>query len=68
MAPHAPHRHIHEEMIMIREGTLEVMIEGKTSTANVGSVVYVASNEFHGWKNVGTGRASYFVLAFGRET
>jgi quercetin dioxygenase-like cupin family protein len=66
-APHAAHRHIHEEIVMVREGTLEVMIEGKTSAINPGGVVYVASNEFHGWKNVGSTRAHYFVFALGRE-
>jgi quercetin dioxygenase-like cupin family protein len=65
-APHAPHRHEHEEMIMLREGTLEVMIEGNVSTVGPGSVVYAASNELHGWKNVGTTKAQYFVIALGR--
>jgi quercetin dioxygenase-like cupin family protein len=63
LAPHPPHHHVHEEMIMIREGTMEVTIAGKTSTLGPGSVAYVASNEEHGWKNVGTDRAKYFVLA-----
>ena len=65
-APHAPHRHEHEEMIMIREGTLEIKIEGKVTTAGPGSVVYAASNDLHGWKNVGATKAQYFVLALGR--
>lgn len=68
MAPHAAHSHEHEEMIMIREGVLEVTIEGKVTNAGPGSVVYVASNEMHGWKNIGTTRAHYFVLALGRAT
>ena len=67
LAPHAPHKHSHEEIVMVREGTLEIMIEGKTTIATPGSVVYVASNEFHGWKNSGTTRAHYFVLALGRQ-
>ena len=66
LAPHAPHRHEHEEMLMVREGMLEVMIEGKITTATPGSVVVVASNEFHGWKNAGKTQAHYFVLAVGR--
>ena len=65
-APHAPHRHEHEEMIMLREGTLEVMIEGNVNTVGPGAVVYAASNELHGWKNVGTAKAQYFVIALGR--
>jgi quercetin dioxygenase-like cupin family protein len=65
-APHAAHRHEHEEMIMIREGTLEITIEGKVTHAGPGSVVYAASNEMHGWKNTGPTKAQYFVIALGR--
>jgi quercetin dioxygenase-like cupin family protein len=66
-APHPPHRHLHEEMVMVREGTLEVTISGKAVTLGPGSVAYVASNEEHGWRNVGTSQASYFVLTLGRD-
>jgi quercetin dioxygenase-like cupin family protein len=65
-APHPPHHHVHEEVLMLREGTLEVTIAGKTSILTPGSVAYVASNEEHGWKNAGDGRATYFVMAVGR--
>lgn len=61
--PHPPHRHVNEEMIMIRQGTMEVTISGKVTRMGPGSVAYVASNELHGWKNVGDTRAQYFVLA-----
>jgi quercetin dioxygenase-like cupin family protein len=64
LAPHAPHHHAHEEMIFIREGTLEVTVSGKSEELGPGSVAYVASNEEHGWRNVGTTTAHYFVLAF----
>ncbi len=65
MAPHAPHKHVHEEMVMLQTGTLDVTIEGKTTRLTPGSVCYVASNELHGWKNAGTDRAQYFVIALG---
>lgn len=65
-APHAPHKHEHEEIVMIREGTLEVTIEGKVTVVGPGSVVYAGSNDMHGWKNVGTTVAQYFVIALGR--
>jgi quercetin dioxygenase-like cupin family protein len=65
-APHPPHRHEHEEIVMIREGTLEITIEGKVTTAGPGSVVYAASNDLHGWKNIGSTKAEYFVIALGR--
>ena len=67
LAPHPPHHHPHEEMIMIHEGTLEVTIAGRSTKLGPGSVAYVASNEEHGWHNVGIARAQYFVLALGRE-
>jgi quercetin dioxygenase-like cupin family protein len=66
--PHAAHRHVHEEMVMLRSGELDIIIEGKTTRVTAGSVVYVHSNEEHGWKNPGPGRAEYFVMAVGRET
>ena len=64
--PHAAHHHEHEEMIMIQQGTLEVTISGKSQKIGPGSTAFVASNEEHGWKNVGDTPALYFVMAFGR--
>jgi len=66
MAPHPPHHHKHEEMLMIQEGLVDVTISGKVTRLGPGSVAYVASNEEHGWKNAGTTPCSYFVMAFGR--
>ena len=67
MAPHAPHHHVHEEIVMLQTGVLDVTINGKTTHLTAGSLAYVASNEEHGWKNPGPDRAEYFVLATGRE-
>jgi mannose-6-phosphate isomerase-like protein (cupin superfamily) len=66
-APHPPHHHVHEEMLMIREGTLEVTIAGRSANLGPGSVAFVASGDHHGWRNVGTTRARYYVLALGRD-
>jgi quercetin dioxygenase-like cupin family protein len=66
-APHAGHRHIHEEMLMLMEGELDVAIEGRTVRLGRGSAVFVASNDLHGWRNVGTSPARYFVLALGDD-
>jgi mannose-6-phosphate isomerase-like protein (cupin superfamily) len=65
--PHAAHKHEHIEVMLLREGTLEVTIDGVVSTLGPGSVAFLASNCFHGWKNVGSTRASYFVMALGRK-
>jgi quercetin dioxygenase-like cupin family protein len=56
---------VHEEMLLLREGTMEITIEGKKSRLGPGGVVYVASNEEHGWQNVGTTPARYFIVALG---
>jgi len=53
--------------MLIREGTMDVTIAGKTTQLGPGSCVYIASNEMHGWRNAGTGVARYFVLALGDD-
>lgn len=67
-APHPPHKHTHEEMLMLQQGTLDVTISGKTTHVTAGSVVCVASNDEHGWRNPGPGTAQYFVIALGKDT
>jgi quercetin dioxygenase-like cupin family protein len=66
-APHPPHRHVHEEMVLMVRGTLEVTIAGKAARLGQGSSAFVASNIEHGWRNVGQDRALYFVLALGSD-
>ena len=65
--PHPPHKHIHEEMVLLERGTLDVTIDGHTTRLTPGSVAYVASNHEHGWKNPGDSPTEYFVIAFGRD-
>ena len=61
-APHAAHRHLHEEMFVVRTGTLEVLLGDRTLLAGPGSVVFCASNELHGIRNAGTEPATYIVM------
>src|SRR5215469_8920452 len=63
--PHPPHHHKHSEMWLIREGTVEITINGKSSRIGPGSAAFVASNEEHGIRNPGTQPAMYFVVAVG---
>lgn len=63
--PHAPHHHLHSEMWLIREGTVELTINGTPHTLGAGGLGFVHSNEEHGIKNLGTGAATYFVVAIG---
>ncbi len=63
--PHAPHHHVHSEMWLIREGTVQLTINGTSHVIGPGSVGFVHSNDEHGIKNVGTTPAIYFVVAVG---
>ena len=63
--PHPPHHHVHSEMFFMREGTLELTVNGTTYQLAPGGVGFVRSNEEHGVKNVGTTSANYFVVAIG---
>ena len=63
--PHPAHHHVHSEMWLIREGTVELTINGTSHVMGPGSVGFVHSNDEHGIKNVGTTPATYFVVAVG---
>ena len=63
--PHPPHHHVHSEMWLIREGMVEITVNGTSSRLGPGSVGFVHSNDEHGIKNAGTTPATYFVVAIG---
>jgi XRE family transcriptional regulator, regulator of sulfur utilization len=61
-ASHAAHAHPEEELIIIKEGTLESVQNGETKRVGPGSILFEGSNELHGMRNVGTTPATYYVL------
>lgn len=61
-ASHAPHAHADEELVIIKEGTLEVSINGVVSQAGAGSMFFFASHDLHGMRNPGTVPVSYYVI------
>jgi quercetin dioxygenase-like cupin family protein len=67
LAPHPPHHHGHDEVVIIRQGTLAVTISDKTTELGPGSIVFFASGEQHGMKNVGSESAMYTVIALGKD-
>ena len=65
--PHAPHRHVGEELFLISKGNLEVTISGKSTQLGPGSAFFIASNEEHSIRNVGDTPAQYFGITLGQE-
>jgi quercetin dioxygenase-like cupin family protein len=61
---HPPHQHGQEELIILRDGTLDVTINGATTRAGPGSLLFFAANDFHNVQNVGETPATYFVFNF----
>jgi XRE family transcriptional regulator, regulator of sulfur utilization len=59
---HPPHRHVNEELIILREGTCETLSNGEWVRVEAGSVVFNASNSLHGFRNVGPWTAVYHVI------
>ncbi len=61
--PHPPHKHRNTEYVLIRQGKLEFLNNGEPEPAGAGDVIYTASNQMHGLKNVGDIEALYFVVS-----
>jgi len=61
-SPHPPHRHVNEELIILREGECETLSNGSWVKIGPGSVVFNASNSLHGFRNIGTIPATYHVV------
>ena len=59
---HPPHRHVNEELIILRDGECETLSDGNWVKVGPGSVVFNASNSLHGVRNVGTTPATYHVI------
>jgi len=59
---HPPHKHPNEELVIVREGTVEVLVNGEWKRVGPGSVIFNASNQLHAIRNVGTGPATYHVI------
>jgi XRE family transcriptional regulator, regulator of sulfur utilization len=62
LASHPPHKHVNEELIIMREGECETLSNGTWVKVGPGSVVFNASNSLHGFRNVGTVPAVYHVI------
>jgi len=63
-SPHAPHQHVHEELLIVKDGTLETFQSGATRRVGPGGIIFQASNELHNVTNVGPTPATYVVIGW----
>ena len=61
-ASHQPHTHPNEEMVILKEGTLQAHVNGREIVVGPGSVLFFASMQPHAVQNVGDTPATYFVI------
>ena len=64
MSSHPVHRHPWEEVIYLREGTLDVFVAGRKLHAVPGSLIFLASNDPHNLTNTGSTPATYYIVDF----
>ncbi len=65
--PHPPHRHKHEEFLLLMKGQIEVTVDGETSTLTPGSVGFWKSMSLHHLRNTGPEVAQYFIVGLGND-
>ena len=59
---HPPHQHVHEEIMIVVEGTVEANLNGVKQTVPAGSVVVFGSNQTHNARNAGTIPSRYYIV------
>lgn len=64
-APHPPHRHAEEEVMILTDGSGTWTVGDKETAARKGDVVYAAPWVLHGIKNTGDGPLTYYMVKWG---
>lgn len=59
---HPPHRHPEEELLIVKEGIVETLQNGRASRLGPGSIIFHSSNDLHNIRNAGTTPATYHVI------
>ncbi len=59
-----PRLHLQEEIIIVKEGTLEATSDGVTRTATAGSVIFFAAHSVTFMRNIGSTPATYTVIYY----
>jgi XRE family transcriptional regulator, regulator of sulfur utilization len=59
---HPPHQHPDEELLIVKGGTVESLVNGKWQRLGPGSVIFQASNQMHTIRNASDSPATYHVI------
>jgi heat shock protein HslJ/quercetin dioxygenase-like cupin family protein len=57
-------RHPRDEVLIVKEGEVEVSLDGKARNAGPGAILFFASGAVTRLKNIGTGPATYYVIYY----
>jgi quercetin dioxygenase-like cupin family protein len=66
-ASHPPHTHPNEEMVILKEGTLQAHVNGKEVVVKPGGILFYASMQPHAVQNIGDTPATYYVINWATE-
>jgi XRE family transcriptional regulator, regulator of sulfur utilization len=59
-----PVRHLQEEVLIVKEGEVEVSLDGTIQKAGPGAVLFFAAGAVTGLRNTGTVPATYYVIYY----
>jgi XRE family transcriptional regulator, regulator of sulfur utilization len=59
---HPPHKHEHEEIMIVVAGAVEANLDGVKQTVPAGSVVVFGSNQMHNARNAGAIPSRYYIV------
>ena len=59
---HPPHQHPEEELLIVKEGTVETLQNGRATKLGPGSIIFHSSNDLHNIRNAGSTPATYHVV------
>jgi quercetin dioxygenase-like cupin family protein len=60
----APVRHLQEEVLIVKDGEVEVSLDGTTQTVGPGAILFFAAGAITGLRNVGATPATYYVIYY----
>ena len=61
-SPHEPHTHPNEELLVLKEGSVEAYVNGEWVPVRTGGIMFFASNVPHTVRNVSDTAATYYVF------